>query len=132
MKVELISYTQNPLETIERAASTCYDSIPSKNGKIMMACYRSGHHSVLEHVSFTYRITGVSRALMAQLTRHRVGDAFSIRSQRYCAEDGFGYVTPPTIQKNEKALRVYQELMDSIKTGYMLLNALGVPQEDSR
>ena len=62
MKVELISYTQNPLETIEKAASTCYNSEPSPDGKIMMACYCNGHHSVLEHVSFTYQVTGVSRA----------------------------------------------------------------------
>lgn len=132
MKVELISYTQDPLVTIEKAASTCYDSEPSADGKIMMACYRSGHHSVLEHASFTYRISGVSRSLLAQLTRHRVGDAFSVRSQRYCSEDGFGYVTPPSIQKNEKALKLYDQLMDNITSVYTLLASLDIPQEDVR
>lgn len=132
MKVELISYTQDPLFTIEKAASTCYDSEPSEDGKIMMACYRSGHHSVLEHVSFTYRISGVSRSLLAQFTRHRVGDAFSVRSQRYCSEDGFGYVTPPSIQKNEKALKLYDQLMDNIASVYTLLASSDIPQEDAR
>lgn len=131
MKVEVISYTQNPLETIEKAASTCYDSKPSPEGKIMMACYRNGHHSVLEHVSFTYQVTGVSRALLAQLTRHRIV-SFSVRSQRYCAEDGFGYVTPETIRKNEKALRIYDQIMDNITSAYTLLTALNIPKEDAR
>ncbi|MBR3739493.1 MAG: FAD-dependent thymidylate synthase [Clostridia bacterium] len=132
MKVELISYTQKPLETIEEAASTCYNSEPSPDGKIMMACYRSGHHSVLEHTSFSFKITGVSRSLLAQLTRHRVGDAFSVQSQRYCAEDGFGYVTPPSIQKNERAKMLYDQLMENISSVYTLLKSLEVPQEDSR
>lgn len=131
MKVELISYTQNPLETIEKAASTCYNSEPSPDGKIMMACYCNGHHSVLEHVSFTYQVTGVSRALLAQLTRHRIV-SFSVRSQRYCAEDGFGYVIPPSIQQNEKALRVYRQVMENITSGYSLLSALEIPKEDAR
>ena len=132
MKVELIAYTPAPVEVIEKAASTCYDSQPTPDGKIMKACYRNRHHSVLEHVSFTYKITGVSRALLAQLTRHRTGIAFSVRSQRYCAEDGFGFVIPPSIQKNEKALKVYDQIMDNITTAYTLLSTLGIPNEDAR
>ena len=54
MNVELISYTPNPIEAIERAASTCYDSMPT-GGKIMRHCYRSGHHSVLEFADFSFR-----------------------------------------------------------------------------
>lgn len=61
MKVTLINYTQNPIETIEEAASTCYNSKPS-NGAIMKHCYNSGHHSVLEFADFHFKIEGVSRA----------------------------------------------------------------------
>ena len=132
MKVELISYTPAPVQVVEKAASTCYNSEPTADGKIMKACYRNKHHSVLEHVSFSYRISGVSRALLAQLTRHRTGIAFSVRSQRYCAEDGYGFVTPPSIQKNEKALKVYDQIMDNITTAYTLLSSLGIPNEDAR
>ena len=43
----------------------------------------SGHQSVAEHVYFTFAIEGVSRSLLAQITRHRAGIVFSVQSQRY-------------------------------------------------
>lgn len=42
-----------------------------------------GHESVFEHASFTFGIEGVSRTLLAQITRHRLA-SFSVQSQRYC------------------------------------------------
>ena len=47
MKVELINYTKNPVGAIETAASTCYDSQTTADGRIMRHCYKSGHHAVL-------------------------------------------------------------------------------------
>lgn len=132
MRVELLAYTPNPVQVIEQAASTCYDSEPTPDGKIMKACYRNGHHSVLEHASFTYCVSGVSRALLAQLTRHRTGISFSVRSQRYCKEDAFGYVTPPSIAKNETASRAYSEVMNTLSSAYTSLIGLGIPAEDAR
>lgn len=132
MRVELLAYTPNPVAVIENAASTCYDSEPTLDGKIMKACYRNGHHSVLEHVSFTYRVSGVSRALLAQLTRHRTGISFSVRSQRYCKEDGFGYVTPPSIAKNSVANAAYHKTMAGLSVMYTGLLDAGVPAEDAR
>ncbi len=76
MKVTLTRFTPDPVMAVEEAASQCYQSKPSPSGKIMKACYLSNHHSVLEHVSFTWHIEGVSRALLAQLTRHRIGTAY--------------------------------------------------------
>ena len=89
MKVTLTRVTTDPVDAIEEAACNCYDSKPT-GGKIMKSCYRSGHHSVLEFANFTFHIEGVSRALLAQLTRHRHA-GFAVRSQRYCNEDGFEY-----------------------------------------
>lgn len=43
----------------------------------------SKHLSTLEHLSFTFAIEGISRACLAQLTRHRVGFSYSVQSQRY-------------------------------------------------
>jgi len=130
MNVELISYTPNPIEAIERAASTCYDSMPS-GGKIMRHCYKSGHHSVLEFADFSFKITGVSRALTHQLVRHRMA-SYAQRSQRYCTEDGFEFVTPRSIAKDEASLAVYNETMDAITKAYEELLAKGVPAEDAR
>lgn len=130
MKVELINYTANPVDAIERAASTCYDSQPT-GGKIMRHCYKSGHHSVLEFADFTFRISGVSRALTHQLVRHRMA-SYAQRSQRYCVEDGFEYVTPDSIAKNEEALAAYDQTVAAIQEAYSKLTGLGIPAEDAR
>lgn len=130
MKVELISHTPNPIAAIERAASTCYDSEPT-TGRIMRHCYKSGHHSVLEFADFSFKIEGVSRALTHQLVRHRMA-SYAQRSQRYCTEDGFEYVTPKTVVKNDEAAELYQGMMENIQTAYEALIAMGIPAEDAR
>ena len=130
MKVELINYTTNPVEAIETAASTCYDSSVT-DGRIMRHCYKSGHHSVLEFCDFSFRISGVSRALTHQLVRHRMA-SYAQRSQRYCVEDGFEFVTPATVSKNAEASAVYAQTVETIKKAYADLLALGIAAEDAR
>ena len=89
MKVTLTRVTENPIGAIEEAACNCYNSEPT-GGKIMKACYNSGHHSVLEFCDFTFHIEGVSRALTHQLVRHRLA-SYAQRSQRYCGEKLFNW-----------------------------------------
>lgn len=131
MEVKILSYTQDPVMSIEKAASVCYDSKPSSDGKIMKACVKSGHASVVEHVSFEFEISGVSRALLAQLTRHRLA-SYSVRSQRYVSESGFSYVTPPSIAKDPDSLVTYDFMMKRIAEAYDSLVSSGVPKEDAR
>lgn len=131
LTVRLISATMDPVDTAEYAASKCYDSKPSVDGKILRMCAKNGHTSVLEHMYFNFEISGVSRALLAQLTRHRIA-SFSVRSQRYCSEDGFSYVVPPTILSDKTALDAYESLMYHIQEVYKDLVAWGIPKEDAR
>lgn len=99
---------------------------------------RSGHTSTLEHLSYTFAIEGVSRALLAQLTRHRVGFSFSVQSQRYVrmgSDDrsgGFDYVVPPSIRENELALANFESHMIAAQAYYDYLRKTGVPAEDAR
>lgn len=130
VNVQLISYTPNPVDVIEEAASTCYDSSPT-GGRIMNHCYKSGHHSVLEFADFTFKISGVSRALTHQLVRHRLA-SYAQRSQRYCKETGFEFVVPPSIAKNPEASVIYQKTMDNITEAYAKLLELQIPGEDAR
>lgn len=130
MKVTLTHFTHDPVEAIEEAASNCYNSQPS-NGRIMRACYNSGHYAVLEFADFTFHIEGISRALSHQLVRHRLA-SYAQRSQRYCSEDGFDYVTPSTIIKNKEALTEYRSFMANCRRLYSELQSLGIPNEDAR
>ena len=130
MKVTLTRVTENPIGAIEEAACNCYDSEPT-GGKIMKSCYKSGHHSVLEFADFTFHIEGVSRALTHQLVRHRLA-SYAQRSQRYCGENGFEYVIPHTVEKDENTKHTFTSLMGYIDMLYKRLQDVGVPNEDAR
>ena len=126
MKVTLIQATPNPIETISKIASICYDSNPKDPMGLVKHLYKNGHHSVFEHIYFTFKIDGISRACSHQLVRHR-HCSFTQRSQRYCSEDGFEYVTPPTITE-----RWFDVCMDDIEYWYEVHQKHGIPNEDSR
>lgn len=131
MKVTLTRVTGDPVLAIEEAAANCYNSEPSENGKIMRGCIRNGHTSVTEFCDFTFHVEDVSRALLAQLTRHRMA-SYAVRSQRYCEEDGFGFYTPPKIEANEELKAEYNEMMNNIAQFYEYLLNCGCAPEDAR
>ena len=91
MKVTLVQHTPMPLYTVAEAAAVCYDSEPSL--QIVNGCIRSGHTSVLEHASFTFRIEGISRSCSHQIVRHRMA-SYSQQSQRYVKYDNLDWVIP--------------------------------------
>jgi thymidylate synthase (FAD) len=126
MKVTLIQATPNPIETIAQIASICYDSDPKDPMKLVKHLYAGGHHSVFEHIYFTFKIEGISRACSHQLVRHR-HCSFTQRSQRYCSEDGFEYVTPNTIPRDSMELA-----MERIGNWYREIQAEDIPNEDAR
>lgn len=130
MEVSLIQATPNPVETIAKIASICYDSDPKNPLGLVKHLYRNGHHSVFEHIYFTFKIENISRACSHQLVRHR-HCSFTQRSQRYCSEDGFAVVKPDSIAKIDQR-DGYYSLMDEIEENYSELVALGVPNEDAR
>ena len=79
-----------------------------------------GHESPIEHVSFTFGIEGVSRALLAQITRHRMA-SFSVQSQRYVKENSFEFVLPPEIEKIPEAKERFLESMKRDQEDYEAL-----------
>lgn len=130
MNVTLIQATPNAIETIAQIASICYDSDPKNPMGLVKHLYRNGHHSVFEHIYFTFKVEGISRACSHQLVRHR-HCSFTQRSQRYCSEDGFGVVEPDSIRKIDKENGFYG-LIEEINSHYEELQAIGVPNEDAR
>ena len=131
ISVKLTRITEDPILAIEEAASNCYNSEAIGDGKIMNHCIKSGHTSVTEFCDFTFHIEGVSRALSHQLVRHRMA-SYAQRSQRYCNENGFGYVKPRTIKADSPAEVIYNNAMDYLSNTYKLLQELDIPNEDAR
>ncbi len=132
MKVELVRYTHDPVEAAGRAGGVCYDKEEKEDyGKFIMGIVKRGHESVIEHVVFTFRIEGVSRACTHQLVRHRIA-SYSQRSQRYVDEGEFDYVIPPSIGESEEAKKEFEETMDFLIRKYEQLKEMGVSKEDAR
>lgn len=126
MRVTLIQSTPNPIEMISTIASICYDSNPDDPMKLVKHLYRNGHHSVMEHIYFTFKIEGISRACSHQLVRHRHCSPTQ-RSQRYCSENDFEYVTPPSVKDNP----IYDNMMSTSMEDYDSLTEFA-PKEDAR
>lgn len=126
MLVTLIQATPDPINTIAKIASICHDSDPKNPLGLVKHLYRNGHHSVFEHVYFTFKIEGISRACSHQLVRHR-HCSFTQRSQRYCSEDGFDFVTPPSIDP-----KAFVKDMEDFKDLYEDYQRSGVSNEDAR
>ena len=136
MQVELIAYSMpikgrcNPMAIVERCASVCYDSEPDYDKfRISKGCAKTGHMSVFEHAYFTFRVAEISRACLAQLTRHR-HFSFSVRSQRYCDESTIGCIIPPTVTEEQYDI-LMQSYSDSIDK-YAFLTSSGMAKEDAR
>lgn len=85
--VKLITYTPDPEKVVAAAAKLCYSKsdittlmdnlTEDKVNSFLDTLSNLGHQSPFEHVSFTFGIEGVSRSFLAQITRHRIGCAFS-------------------------------------------------------
>ena len=89
------------------AGRSCYESWSRPNEKtredkdyLRRTLFEQGHFSILEHASATFYLTGVSRALLAEITRHR-HLSFSVLSQRFVDESEANIVIPPAADKSQ-------------------------------
>lgn len=125
--VTLISHTPDPERVVASAAKLCYSHsdvteisqnlTDEKTASFVKMLSDLGHESPTEHVSFTFGIQGVSRALLAQITRHRIA-SYSVQSQRYVTLEDFVYITPPEIANIPEAEKIFLEAMEADRKYY--------------
>ncbi len=133
MKVKLIAHTAMPEKVVAAAAKLCYSDTGAmellegmsdeKAENFVHMLNTIGHESPIEHASFSFAIEGVSRSLLAQITRHRLA-SFSVQSQRYVRITDFSYVTPPEIKAEPEALQLYEETMQNCVESYRKLTEI--------
>lgn len=141
LDVKLLTHTPEPELAIALGGRLCYSAShiselkeraaiePEKFADKLLS---SGHQSPIEHASFTFGAEGVSRALLAQITRHRIA-SFSVQSQRYVTQKELSYVLPPSIEAlGEDAVREYAEQIETVMGFYRRWLELGAPAEDAR
>ncbi|MEW6516721.1 MAG: FAD-dependent thymidylate synthase [candidate division FCPU426 bacterium] len=141
MQVMLLKFPQDPEQVVAQAARLCYSAsdlgtiaeklTPEKTAAFIRRLVKLGHHSALEHVSFTFGVEGVSRALTHQLVRHRLA-SYSQQSQRYVTLRDFPYVTPPSVAARPDLAGRFSAALAVVGEAYEALLAAGVPAEDAR
>ncbi len=128
MRVELIAFTPDAEMVCGDAAAVCTRSYDGK--RALQHALASGHESVLEHAVFTFRIEGLSRAALAQITRHRL-ESFSVESQRYVKLGIPDFVIPESIRSSSFAAEV-ESTMRYCMNLYQRMIEEGIPAEDAR
>lgn len=110
------------------AGRNCYRSFHRPNPAtyedefyLRRTLFTQGHWSIAEHATATLYFTGVSRAFLAELTRHR-HLSFSVESQRFIDADTINIVVPPAIRKSSDpyVLRNFANAADEAVTAYMI------------
>lgn len=137
-RVELLAHTPDALSLIYAAFRQCYhkgfvgDMWPkllagevdkAKQAEFVSSVLESGHTSPIEHVSFTFAIEGVSRALTHQLVRHRLA-SYSQQSQRYVDGSEFDYILPPHIARIPEAKERFERFLDEVGSAYRDLKSI--------
>lgn len=141
LKAVLLQYTPVPAETIALAGRLCYsdsdiaslhDASKGIADQFVQKLLSLGHLSPIEHVSFTFGVEGVSRALLAQITRHRIA-SFSVQSQRYVKQNEMNYIIPRSIHElGKEATEEFEKQMRTIHEWYNSWLERGLPAEDAR
>ena len=106
------------------AGRSCYESWSRPNEKtrrdedyLRRTLFEQGHFSILEHATATFYITGVSRALLTEFTRHR-HLSFSVRSQRFVDESEANIVIPPAARGSEKLMWEFENAAVGARHSY--------------
>lgn len=141
LKVKLLAHTPDADKLVAAAAKLCYSAADVDTlmdgltaDKVEAMCQKLadlGHESPIEHASYTFAVEGVSRALLAQLTRHRIA-SFSVQSQRYVDKADFDYIVPPSIAADPETAEMFEKCMGMLDTYYSYFTSAGIPNEDAR
>ncbi len=128
LNVKLIAYTPDPERVVAAAAKLCYSAsgvedlleglTPEKSRDFLSMLANLGHASPIEHASFTFAVEGVSRSLLAQITRHRIA-SYSVQSQRYVRLDDFRFVIPPEVASDPAAREAFLTAMKEEAAHYL-------------
>jgi thymidylate synthase (FAD) len=115
-------------KVVEVGGRVCYMSFGKgrkTNREYIHNILEAKHGSVIEHATWTFLITGVSRSLTHELIRHRAGFSYSQLSQRYVDETTADFVEPEAIAASPEAHAVFERAAAAAQQAYVeLVNLL--------
>jgi len=132
MQVHYIDRTPISSELIQFACDICMkkaDDISRKSVSRTLAqnLIHSGHTSVLEHANMVLLARGISRSLLAQITRHRTF-SFTSASQHYQNYSDYPMTISPWYSEN----KTFRNALNTAMNYYTQLIEEGVPPEEAR
>ena len=141
IQVKLVAHTPNPELVVAVAARTCIKNMDYEATcvelreedieRILRAVILKNHHSVLEHVNFTFAISGVSRVLTHQLVRHRIA-SYSQLSQQRTDSSRLQFTIPPEIQQHPELAEEYRNTMMRCQELYKRFVQCGISRGSAR
>lgn len=131
MQVVILDYTRNWREIIKEAVVISNKELRDETlENLLDMIIENDYSSVLEHISVTMKISGVSIALAREFLEHRIGISHTGRSTRYNEENNFHYYVPNGLPSwaHSKFLR----LVERIQKFYNEMIENGIPKEKAR
>lgn len=128
------------MRLIERAGRVCYKSeskiSEGSAEKFIRNIVGSGHESVVEHVSLTFKII-CDRGVTHEIVRHRIA-SYSQESTRYCnySKDKFGneitVVKPCFMEEGDPKYEIWVRAMEEIERNYFAMLSAGATAQEAR
>lgn len=136
-EVSLEWITPSAKFAIEKAGRTCYkseDKAGVNPGAFIQRIIASGHHSVLEHASASFRII-TDRGVTHEIVRHRIA-SYSQESTRYCNYTGgrfdgqLSFIRPVNLP--ESLWQLWEKRMEQVEADYKTFIASGARPQEAR
>ena len=140
--VELVTEfdTEKIMKHIERAGRVCYKSesriSDTSAEKFIANIIKSGHESVIEHVSLTFKII-CDRGITHEIVRHRLA-SYSQESSRYCdySNDKFDgeltFIKPCFWTEDDENFQLWKQTMAYLEERYLNMRKSGIRPEQAR
>lgn len=129
------------VKNIEYYARVCYKSenkiTDNSAENFLKSIISSGHESVLEHEKVTVIFT-CDIGFYKDITRHRVGTAYSIESTRWCNyskgkfNEEISVIAPVNIVEGTEEFKVWLKSMEEMEKNYMEMAKLGCKPDQLR
>ena len=140
--VELIGEVDGEkiMKHIELAGRVCYKSesriSDDSAEKFIANIIKSGHESVIEHASLTFKII-CDRGVTHEIVRHRIA-SFSQESTRYCDYsngkfDGeLTFIKPNFWAEDDENFKIWRDTMKILEENYLLMRKNGARPQQAR
>ena len=140
--VELVSELEPEkiMKHIERAGRVCYKSeskiSDTSAEKFIANIIKSGHESVIEHVSLTFKII-CDRGVTHEIVRHRLA-SYSQESSRYCnySSNKFGneltFIKPCFWTEDDENYLLWKQTLEVAEKNYLAMIKNGARPEQAR